>query len=152
MRNLRDANVFTEEAGEPTRQQLYNKIAHIKHKLGNNGQILNTHELREAIAPLLEIPEDDLEAFVNNYEIDDEEEEVRFIIIFTSKKLMARIHSDRVCGCPHAHAEDQKGNSSGLFTHRFRVSNSRPQMVELTRHSFRSKAKHDVNPETWKKF
>ena len=54
-RNLIKANVFG--LRKPSKVQLYNKIAAIKKKLFTSHQILNTHQLRQKISALLEVPD-----------------------------------------------------------------------------------------------
>ena len=51
-----------------------------------------THDLREKIKENLEIPEDDTEAYIAFYEVldENEDEEPRFTIIWTSKTLLGR--------------------------------------------------------------
>ena len=89
LRNLREANLIDEE-NSPTSQQLDNKIASCRRIANHLSHIFSTHELRQAIAKVFEIPESDVEAFS---EVDDadEKEEPLFSIIWTSKKLMARV-------------------------------------------------------------
>ena len=65
-------------------------IAHVK-KVCNLAESLdNTHELREKIKQYLEIPENDIESYVAHAKIEDEnnDEEVRFVIIFTTKRIL----------------------------------------------------------------
>ena len=61
-------------------------------------KILNTHELRQSLANLLETPESKMEAFVPFHEIEDsnDDEDPRFTIIFTTTKNMEKMRSDRV--------------------------------------------------------
>ena len=89
LRALRDQGCFPDGV-EPTKIQLYNKIAHVK-KVCNLAESLdNTHELREKIKQYLEIPENDIESYVAHAKIEDEnnDEEVRFVIIFTTKRIL----------------------------------------------------------------
>ena len=55
--------------------------------------IFDTHQLREKIAEKLEVPVEDTASYIAYHHIDDEEEmrEPHFCIIWTSKKLLARI-------------------------------------------------------------
>ena len=89
--SLRDQGCFPDGVEvEPTKIQLYNKIAHVK-KVCNLAESLdNTHELREKIKQYLEVPENDIESYVAHAKIEDEnnEEEVRFVIIFTTKRIL----------------------------------------------------------------
>ena len=61
-------------------------------------KISNTHDLRQRVAANLEVPEDELEGFVVDHEIDDEkeEEDPRFTIIFSTRKNLSKLRSDRV--------------------------------------------------------
>ena len=82
---------------EPTKIQLYNKIAHVK-KVCNLAESLdNTHELREKIKQYLEVPENDIESYVAHSKIEDEnnEEEVRFVIIFTTKRILGYLKQSK---------------------------------------------------------
>ena len=63
LRSLRDQGCFPDGV-EPTKIQLYNKIAHVK-KVCNLAESLdNTHELRQKIKQYLEVPENDIESYV----------------------------------------------------------------------------------------
>ena len=88
LRSLRDQGCFPDGI-EPTKIQLYNKIAHVK-KVCNLAESLdNTHELRQKIQQYTAVPENDIESYVAYSNIDDEnDEEVRFVIIFTTKRIM----------------------------------------------------------------
>lgn len=96
-RLLKNANVFVGRK-LPTQQQLYNKVAATRKQVLPSRSVRNTHELRENIAEYLGEPKTDLEAFVPFYEIDDEQDdkEPRFIILFSSKKNLKKLTSDRV--------------------------------------------------------
>ena len=50
--------------------------------------MFNTHELRQMIQQKLTIPEDELESYIAFHEDD---QEPKFNIIWTSKKLLARV-------------------------------------------------------------
>ena len=91
LRNLENAQLFA-DGQFPTRQQLNNKIQHCRNSLKKTEQIFTTHDLREKIKEKLEIPEDEMEAYIAYHEVLDEEEdeEPRFTVIWTSKKLLAR--------------------------------------------------------------
>ena len=91
-RNLQDANVFP-EGKFPERSQLNVKIRHCRNIIRRTVQILDTHELRQMVQQKLTIPEDELESYIAFEEILDEEDdqEPKFNIIWTSKKLLARV-------------------------------------------------------------
>ena len=95
IRQLQDANVFP-EGKFPSRSQITVKIRHCRNILRRTIQIFNTHELRMQIQEKLEVPLDDTEAYIAYNSIDDEneEEEPRFSIIWTSTKLLARVGSE----------------------------------------------------------
>ena len=95
MRNLRDANVF-EEGKEPTALQLSNKIQHCRSIIHHTHQIFTTHELRQKINEVLEEPEDEHEAFVAYFDVKDEDEteDPRFTVIWTTKNLMKRVNNE----------------------------------------------------------
>ena len=54
-------------------------------------KISNTHNLRQRVAANLEVPEDELEGFVVDHEIDDEKEDEypKFTIIFSTRKNLS---------------------------------------------------------------
>lgn len=96
MKKLKNSNVF---AGKmPSMTQVYNKIAASKAIAFPSKSVNNTHELRDKVSEYLDQPVSDIEAFVAHQEIDDEDEtkEPRFTIIFSSKKNMKKMKSDRV--------------------------------------------------------
>ena len=95
-RNLLDANAF--DGVIPSKLQLYNKIASIKKKLYKSQNIVNTHDLRQRVCQHDKIPEDELEGYVCYSYIDDENEEndPRFTIIFSTKKNIGKLRSDRI--------------------------------------------------------
>ena len=97
LRNLREANIF-DGMSEPNMIQLYNKITNVKNILDKTRDLLTTHDLRQKVAQHLETPESEVEAFIPFYEVldEDDDEDPRFTVIMTSKKLLARISSDRV--------------------------------------------------------
>ena len=68
-----------------------------KQVYGSN-QIFDTHQLREKINEYTEVPEEDNKAYIaaSNVEDEKEDEEPRFNIIWTSKKLMKRISNDMI--------------------------------------------------------
>ena len=94
-RNLRDANVFSEE-NFPTRVQLNTKIQHCRSIMRKNIQIFDTHQLRQKIEEKLGVPTDDTESYIAYNHVDDENEveDPHFSIIWTSNKLIARISDD----------------------------------------------------------
>ena len=96
LRKLKNANVFGRKI--PTKTQLYNKMSALKKAACPRMKILNTHELRQSLANLLETPESKMEAFVPFHNIEDsnDDEDPRFTIIFTTTKNMEKMRSDRV--------------------------------------------------------
>jgi hypothetical protein len=94
-RNLRDANVFSEE-NFPTRIQLNTKIQHCRSIIRKTIQIFDTHQLRQKIEEKLGVPTDDTESYIAYNHVDDENEveDPHFSIIWTSNKLIARISDD----------------------------------------------------------
>ena len=95
-RNLNNANVLG--SNKPTKQQLYNKIASLKKSVFPSQNIVNTHDLRQRVAANLEVPENDIDGYIVYNDIDDEneEEEPRFTIIFSTKKNLSKMKSERV--------------------------------------------------------
>ena len=95
-RALKEANVCGRNF--PTQTQLYNKIAALKKKNFPSSKVLNTHELRQKIAQMLEKPSSEIKAFVPHYVIDDEDEteNPRFTVLFSTLKNMAKMKDDRV--------------------------------------------------------
>ena len=94
-RNLRDANVFSEE-NFPTRVQPNTKIQHCRSIIRKTIQIFDTHQLRQKIEEKLGVPTDDTESYIAYNHVDDENEveDPHFSIIWTSNKLIARISDD----------------------------------------------------------
>ena len=94
-RNLRDANVFTED-NFPTPVELNTKIQHCRKIIRKTVQIFDTHQLRQKIEEKLEIPFDNTDSYIAYHHVDDEQEEnePHFSIIWTSKKLLARISDE----------------------------------------------------------
>ena len=94
-RNLRDANVFSEE-NFPTQVQLNTKIQHCRSIIRKTIQIFDTHQLRQKIEEKLGVPTDDTESYIAYNHVDDENEveDPHFSIIWTSNKLIARISDD----------------------------------------------------------
>ena len=88
---MENANLFL-EGKTPTNQQLNNKIAHVKVQLNKTQQIFTTHHLREKIKENIDIPEDEDEAYIAFHEVIDEneKEEPRFSVIWTSKRMLTR--------------------------------------------------------------
>ena len=95
-RNLKHANVCNKEM--PSKRELYNKIAALKKTAFPSSKVKNTHELRLKVAEYLDEPASDLKAFVPSYDIDDDDDtkEPRFTIIFTTKKNLRKLNSNRV--------------------------------------------------------
>jgi hypothetical protein len=94
LRNLENAQLL-EDGNCPSKQQLNNKIQHCRHTLNKTKQIFTTHDLREKIKEKLEVPEDDTDAYIAFHEVldENEDEEPRFTIIWTSKRLLERTSS-----------------------------------------------------------
>ena len=95
LRNLKDLNLLPKENG-PTTLQLKNKISYCRKILNKTDQIITTGDLRAKIKEHLAIPDDECDAYIAHHNIDDEQDnrEPRFTIIWTSKKLLARIKED----------------------------------------------------------
>ena len=95
LRNLKDDNLIPKENG-PTPLQLNNKISYCRKLLRKTEQIFTTGDLRSKINQHLAIPDDDCESYIAYHKIDDEDEKAdpRFTIIWTSKKLLARIKGE----------------------------------------------------------
>ena len=87
-RELIRQNAFI-DGKEPTADQLNNKIAYEKRKLGACEDVFTSQELRRIAELHTAIPEDENEGYVADYFVDDDEdiEEVRFGIIVTTKYL-----------------------------------------------------------------
>ena len=97
-RNMENANLFS-DGRVPTSLELSNKIAHVRKQVHGVNQIFDTHQLREKIAEHSEVPEDDdTKAYIAASQIEDEDEneEPRFNVVWTSNKLMKRISDDLV--------------------------------------------------------
>ena len=92
MRNLKDANVFP-DGKVPSSSQLSVKIRHCRNLVKRTQQIFDTHELRMEIEKKLEVPEDEDKPHIAYHKIKDDvdDEEPKFTIIWTSKKLLARV-------------------------------------------------------------
>ena len=89
-RNLNKANLFLSR--KPSKIQLYNKIAAVRKRVFPSINIVNTHQMRQRISNVLEIPASEVEGYVPYWEIDDEKEP-RFCVIFTSKKNQEKLSS-----------------------------------------------------------
>ena len=78
----------------PTTRQLTVKLSHCRSLIRRNVQIFDTHELREKIAENTQVPVEDTEGFIAHSEVhdDDDDAEPRFLIIWTSRKLKARVN------------------------------------------------------------
>ena len=96
-RNLQESNLFA-SGNFPTTSQLNAKIAYCRSIIRRTIEIFDTHQLREKIQEHLEIPDDELDSYIVYHHVDDENpnEDPHFCIIWTSKKLTARISSDLV--------------------------------------------------------
>ena len=92
-RNLNEANLFLSR--KPSKIQLYNKIAAVRKRVFPSINIVNTHQMRQRISNVLEIPASEVEGYVPYWKIDDEndEKEPRFCVIFTSKKNQEKLSS-----------------------------------------------------------
>ena len=93
LRLLNEANVFISR--RPTKIQLYNKCAAIRKTLNPTINMVNTHQMRQKIQEVLNVPESEVEGFVPFWEIDDENDnkEPRFCVIFATKKSQATLSS-----------------------------------------------------------
>ena len=94
-RELRDGNVFS--AGKfPSTSQINAKLAYCRSVLRKSIEIFDTFQLREKIAEKLEVPSEDTESYIAYHHVDDEDDskDPHFCIIWTSKKLLARISDD----------------------------------------------------------
>ena len=91
-RALKDANVFS-EGTFPSTSQINAKIAYCRSVLRRTIEIFDTHQLREKVAEKLNVPLNDTESYIAYHHIDDEDEskDPHFCIIWTSKKMLARI-------------------------------------------------------------
>ena len=89
-RNLNEANLFLSR--KPSTIQLYNKIAAVRKRVFPSINIVNTHQMRQRISNVLEIPASEVEGYVPYWEIDDEndEKEPRFL----SSSLQRRIRKN----------------------------------------------------------
>jgi hypothetical protein len=94
-RQLKDANIFS-EGNFPSASQINAKIAYCRSILRKTIEIFDTFQLREKIAEKLEVPSEDTESYIAYHHIDDEDDskDPHFCIIWTSKKLLARISDD----------------------------------------------------------
>ena len=70
------------------------KVHHCRSIIRRNIQIFDTHELREKIAENIQVPVEDTEGYIAHSEVNDDEDDVepRFVIIWTSTKLKARVN------------------------------------------------------------
>ena len=86
-RNLKEIN-----GTNPTSQQLNNKISYSKKAIFVEN-IVSTGELRDALAQMLEEPDDESDLYVSHQEVIDDkgEDEVRFLVIFTTKRMKSRL-------------------------------------------------------------
>ena len=95
-RKLKNSNVCPKRL--PTSLELYNKIRDVKRAICPASKISTTQELRMKVAEYLVETDSENEAFVPFYVIndDDETKEPRFTIIFSTKKNLAKLKSERV--------------------------------------------------------
>ena len=91
-RNLQDSNLFV-DSNFPTTSQLNAKIAYCRSIIRRSIEIFDTHQLRQKIAEKLDIPSDEKESYIAYHHVDDEDEsgDPHFCIIWTSRRLSARI-------------------------------------------------------------
>ena len=97
MRTLESRNPLG--AVMPTRMQLHYKIQHCKKLVAKTQKIANTGDL-EAISKQFDIPVDLTDCFVAYHEVIDDQghDNVRFIVIWTSQKMQARVLTNsQVC-------------------------------------------------------
>ena len=88
---MRDKNCFTSPE-EPTMMQLYNKISHFKKIMNLTDHIEDTHQMRQKIENHIEVPDNDIEAYIPYYNIQDDVDQAdktRFCIIFSTKRLLS---------------------------------------------------------------
>ena len=92
---MENSNLFC-DGRIPTSLQLNNKIRHVRKLVHGTQQIFDTHELREKVKEKLNIPEDEITSYIAYYSIDDEneDEDPRFTLIWTSKKLLRRMSDE----------------------------------------------------------
>ena len=91
LRNMRDAGCFDHIQPEPSMEQLYNKIRETKKSLNPEPKVTTTFDMRQLINKHLEVPDDEMEAFIPFYDIQDEKpSNPRFTVIFASKRSLAR--------------------------------------------------------------
>ena len=93
---MRTLKTLNSDIPLPKKGQLYNKMSYVKTLLAETQEIINTGDMREAIEKKLEVPIDLDEAFVCHHEVKDDEgpDNVRFVIIFTSQKMQARVSNE----------------------------------------------------------
>ena len=90
LRNMEDAGCFQGYL-RPTMTQLYNKIHALKKEMNKNPSMTDTFQMRQLVSNYIDEPEDPNEAFIPFHEIhDDDGENVRFNIIFSSTNCLAR--------------------------------------------------------------
>ena len=85
---------------EPTKNQLYSigRLRYRKVDVKKVGSLDNTHEFGQKIVHYLTLPEKELESYVAstyihaNIQDENNDEEVRFVIIFTSKWIYRLLH------------------------------------------------------------
>ena len=78
-------------------EQLYNKVAGMKKTLNPHPKVNTTHDMRQFVEKNLVQPEDENEAYVPYYNIQDEDpKNLRFTIIFASSKCINRLKTDNL--------------------------------------------------------
>ena len=91
LKNMREAGCFDHLHPEPSMEQLYNKTAAVKKAATQHKKMKTTHDMRQVVQNHLEVPNDENEAFIPFYDIDDEDPtKLRFTIIFASSRSMSR--------------------------------------------------------------
>ena len=95
LRKMKKSNMFDKL---PSKTQLYNKCAATKKTENPSHKINNTNEMRNKVAEFLGEPTSEVKAFVPFHEIldDDDTKEPRFTVIFSTKKNLKKLKSERV--------------------------------------------------------
>ena len=95
LRKMKKSNMFDKL---PSKTQLYNKCAATKKTENPSYKINNTNEMRNKVAEFLGEPTSEVKAFVPFHEIldDDDTKEPRFTVIFSTKKNLKKLKSERV--------------------------------------------------------
>ena len=102
LRNLRDKGCYL-TSEEPKRQQLYNKINHLKKVMNLTESLGTTHELRQKIREFEDVPENEFQSYVCYSRIHDDvqnEDDMRICVIFSTKKTLTYLSS-----CENLHVD-----------------------------------------------